>query len=117
MGRTGTRYWIYFLGTLSLGLLLAALSPGSLPAEKAMDLTGLVMRVPEWPARTVRNVVVQAIDLAAGERVLRERIDRLEEERFSQVYLQQQGTVDVDDGRGGKRPALSFSISLTGGIE
>ena len=44
-------------------------------------------------------------------------LDRLEEERFSQVYLRQQGTVDVDDGRGGKRPALSFSISLTGGIE
>lgn len=99
MGRAGTRYWIYFLGTLSLGLLLAALSPGSLPAEKAMDLTGLVMRGPEWPARTVRNVVVQAIDLAAGERVLRERIDRLENENISLRGLLQT-TINFGSGLG-----------------
>ena len=30
MGRAGTRYWIFFLGTLFLGLILAAVSPGSL---------------------------------------------------------------------------------------
>ena len=83
MGRTGTRYWIFFLGTLSLSFLLAAVSSGSLLVDKAMDLTGLVMRVPEWPARILRNAVARTVDLAAGERALRERIDRLEKENLS----------------------------------
>jgi hypothetical protein len=68
MGRTGTRYWIFSLGTLSLSLLFAAVSPGSLLVDKAMDLTGLVMRVPEWPARVLRSAVVMTVDLAAGEK-------------------------------------------------
>ena len=44
-------------------------------------------------------------------------LDKLHEGPFSRVYLENQGTVDVDDGRGGKRPALSFSISLAGGVQ
>ncbi|NLI95954.1 MAG: rod shape-determining protein MreC [Synergistaceae bacterium] len=82
MGRTGTRRWIVFLGTLSFSLILAAVSPGSLPAEKAMDLVANVMTLPEWPARMLRNLVVRTVDLAAGERALRERIDRLERENL-----------------------------------
>ena len=46
MGRAGTRYWISFLGTLFLGLILAAVSPGSLLSDKAMDLAGWVMKFP-----------------------------------------------------------------------
>lgn len=99
MGRTGTRYWIFFLGTLSLSLLLAAVSPGSLPADKAMDLTGLVMRIPEWPARMFRNTVVRTVDLAAGERSLRERIDRLEKENLSLRGLLQT-TINFGSGLG-----------------
>ncbi len=41
-------------------------------------------------------------------------IGKLQADRFEQVYLKNQGEVDVDDGRGGKRTALSFSISLEG---
>lgn len=83
MGRTRTKRWIVFLGTLSLSLFLAAVSPGSLPAEKAMDLVERVMAVPEWPSRMVRDLVVKAVDLVAGERSLRERIDRLEQENLA----------------------------------
>jgi rod shape-determining protein MreC len=83
MGRTGTRYWIFFLGTLSLSLVLAAVSPGSLPAEKAIDFTSLVMKVPEWPARIARTTVLRLLDLAAGEKALREKVDRLESENLS----------------------------------
>ncbi len=99
MGRTGTRYWIFFLGTLSLSLLLAAVSPGSLLVDKAMDLTGLVMRVPEWPARILRNAVARTVDLAAGERALRERIDRLEKENLSLRGLLQT-TINFGSGPG-----------------
>lgn len=45
---------------------------------------------------------------------LQELLDHLQMENFQQVYLQNQGEVDVDDGRGGKKTALSFSISLAG---
>lgn len=83
MGRAGTRYWISFLGTLFLGLILAAASPGSLLSDKAMDLAGWVMKFPEWPARALRNAVMRTVDLAAGEKALRERIDRLEKENLS----------------------------------
>jgi len=83
MGRAGTRVWISFLGTLFLGLILAAVSPGSLLSDKAMDLTGWVMKFPEWPARALRNVVLRTVDLAAGEKALREKIDRLEKENLS----------------------------------
>ena len=41
-------------------------------------------------------------------------LDSLGKEQFDQVYLNNQGEVAVDDGRGGKRNALSFSISLGG---
>jgi len=99
MGRTGTRYWIFFLGTLSLSLLLAAVSPGSLLVDKAMDLTGLAMRVPEWPARILRSVVARAVDLAAGEKALRERIDRLEKENLSLRGLLQT-TINFGSGPG-----------------
>ena len=41
-------------------------------------------------------------------------IDNLQSAQFNQVYLKNQGETEVDDGRGGKRTALSFSISLEG---
>ena len=41
-------------------------------------------------------------------------LDNLELGKFTQIYLNSQGEVAVDDGRGGKRDALSFSISLGG---
>ena len=41
-------------------------------------------------------------------------LDNLQSAQFNQVYLKNQGEVDVDNGRGGKRKALSFSISLEG---
>lgn len=41
-------------------------------------------------------------------------LDNLQAARFKQVYLKNQGEVEVDNGRGGKRTALSFSINLKG---
>ena len=41
-------------------------------------------------------------------------LDRIHAESFQRVYLQRQGEVLVDDGRGGKITALSFSIRLSG---
>ncbi len=41
-------------------------------------------------------------------------LDNLQDGQFKQVYLKNQGEVEVDNGRGGKRTALSFSISLEG---
>lgn len=45
---------------------------------------------------------------------LQSLLDNLHTAQFNQVYLENQGEVDVDNGRGGKRKALSFSISLKG---
>ncbi|MCK4690630.1 MAG: PilN domain-containing protein [Desulfuromonadales bacterium] len=45
---------------------------------------------------------------------LQDLLDNLQAGQFNQVYLKKQGEVKVDDGRGGKRTALSFSISLEG---
>ncbi|MBN2793098.1 MAG: PilN domain-containing protein [Desulfuromonadales bacterium] len=45
---------------------------------------------------------------------LQKLLDQFQAEPFHQVYLQNQGEVEVDDGRGGKRPALSFSLSVEG---
>lgn len=101
MGRVGTRYWILFLGTLTMSLLLVAVSPGSLPADKAMDLTALVMRIPEWPARILRDGVLWTVNLAAGERGLRERIDRLEGENLALRGLLQT-TLNFGSGPGGE---------------
>lgn len=41
-------------------------------------------------------------------------LDNLQTAQFQQVYLDNQGEVEVDNGRGGKRKALSFSIRLKG---
>lgn len=41
-------------------------------------------------------------------------LDQIHAENFQQVYLKRQGEVLVDDGRGAKITALSFSISLSG---
>jgi type IV pilus assembly protein PilN len=41
-------------------------------------------------------------------------LDNIQAEQFHQVYLKSQGEMEVDDGRGGKRSALSFSISMEG---
>jgi len=113
MGRTGTRYWISFLGTLSFSLLLAAVSPGSLLADKAIDLVGLVMRGPEWPARVGRDLVVKTVDLAAGERSLRERIDRLEKENLTlrgllQTTLNFGSGLDAKEGHVVLRPPTGW---------
>ena len=45
---------------------------------------------------------------------LQSLLDNLQSAQFKQVYLKNQGEVDVDNGRGDKRKALSFSISLEG---
>lgn len=41
-------------------------------------------------------------------------LDNLQAAEVQQVYLENQGEVEVDNGRGGKRKALSFSIRLEG---
>lgn len=41
-------------------------------------------------------------------------LDNLQASKFQQVFLENQGEADVDDGRGGKRKALNFSIRLEG---
>jgi len=45
---------------------------------------------------------------------LQDLLRNLQADQFEQVFLRNQGEVDVDDGRGGKRRALSFSVSLGG---
>ena len=45
---------------------------------------------------------------------LQNLLDNLQAAQFHQVYLKNQAEVQVDDGRGGKQTALSFSISLEG---
>lgn len=45
---------------------------------------------------------------------LRNLLDNLQGASFKQVYLKNQGEVDVENGRGGKRGALSFSIAIEG---
>jgi len=45
---------------------------------------------------------------------LQQLLDQLQSEQFKQVYLNQQGEIEVDNGRGGEQTALSFSISLGG---
>ena len=45
---------------------------------------------------------------------LQQLLDHLQAAQLKQVYLNNQGEVEVDDGRGGKRTALSFSISVEG---
>ena len=41
-------------------------------------------------------------------------LDNLQAAQFQQVYLENQGEVEVDNGRDGKRMVLSFSIRLEG---
>ena len=45
---------------------------------------------------------------------LQNLLDNLQADQFEQVYLKNQREVEVDDGRGGKRTALGFSVSLGG---
>jgi len=45
---------------------------------------------------------------------LQNLLDKLQEAKFNQIYLKEQGEVKVDNGRGGERMALSFSINLEG---
>ncbi|MDX2495741.1 MAG: hypothetical protein QNK27_12330 [Desulfuromusa sp.] len=45
---------------------------------------------------------------------LQELIDNLQTGQFNQVYLINQAEVEVDNGLGGKKTALSFSINLEG---
>lgn len=50
--------------------------------------------------------------LAKDLQSLQRLIDNLYDDQFEPVYLNSQGQTRVDDGRGGERPALTFSISL-----
>jgi len=51
-----------------------------------------------------------ARDLAALQRLL----DNLYGDGFGQIFLENQGETTVDDGRGGKKTALNFTLSLEG---
>lgn len=55
---------------------------------------------------------LQVNGLAKDLKSLQALLDNLENEKFEPVYLNGQGQADVDNGRGGKRVALTFSISL-----
>ncbi len=50
--------------------------------------------------------------LARDLKSLQQLLDNLQSERFDPVYLNSQGQTEVDDGHGGKRMALTFTISL-----
>ncbi len=50
--------------------------------------------------------------LAKKLKSLQDLLNNLEAEGFDPVYLNSQGQTEVDDGRGGKRTALTFSIGL-----
>ncbi len=45
---------------------------------------------------------------------LQQLLDNLLADSFQQVYLQNQGMVEVSDGSGGKAPALNFSLKIEG---
>lgn len=47
---------------------------------------------------------------------LQELIDRLYDDDFTQVYLNNQAEASIEDERGNKRRVLSFSFSLRGGF-
>jgi len=47
-------------------------------------------------------------------KILQALLNNLQSAQFNRVYLKNQGEIDVDDGHGSKRKALSFSISLGG---
>ena len=55
---------------------------------------------------------LQINGLAKNLKSLQALLDNLEAEKFDPVYLNNQGQTNIDDGRGGKRVALTFSISL-----
>lgn len=55
---------------------------------------------------------LQINGLAKDLKALQALLDNLETEKFDPVYLNSQGETDVDDGRGEKRVALTFTISL-----
>ncbi len=57
---------------------------------------------------------LQINGVAKNLKSLQTLLNNLQSAQFNQVYLKNQGEVDVDDGRGGKRKALNFSISLKG---
>ena len=64
---------------------------------------------PDYQQRTlVLSGVVRALpDLQA-------LLDNLHDDSFKQVFLQSQSQTEVNDGQGGKRSALLFSIKLEG---
>lgn len=45
---------------------------------------------------------------------LQELLNNLQSAKIDRVYLERQGEVEVDNGRGGKKKALSFSFRLEG---
>jgi type IV pilus assembly protein PilN len=55
---------------------------------------------------------LQVNGLAKDLKSLQALLDSLENEKFEPVYLNGQGQTNVDDGRGKKRVALTFTISL-----
>lgn len=55
---------------------------------------------------------LQINGLAKDLKSLQVLLNNLEAEKFDPVYLNNQGQISVDDGRGGKRVALTFAVSL-----
>ena len=76
--------------TLPVGVSLRSLSPDY--KQKSLVLNGV------------------AKDLKSLQRLL----DNLHAEKFEQVFLENQSRIEINDGRGGKLPVLSFNIKLTG---
>jgi type IV pilus assembly protein PilN len=71
------------------------------------DGVSLLSFNPDYEKQSL-NINGVALDLKSLQRFL----DNLEEDDFDPVYLTSQGKREVDDGSGGKKSALTFSLNL-----
>lgn len=73
-----TSAWLHGLAATFIGLLFLAVSFGSPVADRAVELTAVILEYPERPAFWTRRLASESVAWIGGVRKLRERVTSLE---------------------------------------
>ena len=96
-----TSAWLHGLAATSIGLLFLAVSPGSPVVDRAVEVTAVVLDIPERPALWARHMVSESASWVGGVRRLQERVRSLELENARlRATLEERPELRVAPGSG-----------------
>lgn len=96
-----TSAWLHGLAATSIALLFLAVSPGSPVVDRAVEVTAVVLELPERPALWARHMVSEGASWVGGVRRLQGRVRSLERENARlRATLEERSELRVTSGSG-----------------